>query len=86
MVYAGNKNVNYYHYGDIDAGGFYIYLHLCEKTQIPFKLYRMDVDTLVKYKNKTLRLTKNNRNRLQNLLKRSDLDFLETVRFMLDND
>lgn len=86
MIYSENKNVNYFHYGDIDAGGFYIYLHLCEKTEIPFKLYKMDIDTLVQYKDNTLRLTKNDRNRLQNLLNRGDLEFFETIRYMLDND
>jgi hypothetical protein len=86
MIYAENKNVNYFHYGDIDAGGFYIYLHLCERTHIPFKLYKMDVDTLIQYKDKTLRLTKNDRNRLQNLLNRGNLAFFETIRYMLDND
>lgn len=85
-IYAENKNINYFHYGDIDAGGFYIYLHLCEKTAIPFKLYKMDIDTLIQHKDKTLRLTKNDRNRLQNLLNRPDLEFYETVKYMLDKD
>lgn len=85
-IYAENENINYYHYGDIDAGGFYIYLHLCEKTQIPFKLYKMDINTLIQHKDKTLPLTKNDKNRLLNLLDRTDFDFYETIKYMLDND
>lgn len=39
----------------------------------------MDIDTLIQNKDKTLRLTKNDRNRLQNLLNRDDLDFLKRL-------
>lgn len=43
-------NVIYYHFGDIDVGGFNIYLDLIAKTAIPFKPLMMDLDTLLKYK------------------------------------
>lgn len=45
-IYDQNPQISYYHYGDIDAGGFYILLHLREKTGIHFVPYQMDTDTL----------------------------------------
>ena len=36
----------YYHFGDMDAGGFEIYRDLREKTGLPFRMYHMDLETL----------------------------------------
>ncbi|MDE5931969.1 MAG: DUF2220 domain-containing protein, partial [Lachnospiraceae bacterium] len=43
-------DADYYHFGDIDVGGFLIYEDLCQKTGIPFKRYKMDLDNLIQYK------------------------------------
>lgn len=45
------KNVSYYHFGDIDPDGFYILENLRKKTGIDFKPYCMDVENLEKYRN-----------------------------------
>ena len=58
------ESVHYFHFGDIDAGGFYIYLHLVERTNIPFKTIAMNIDILQKYQEYTKRLTANDRKRL----------------------
>lgn len=46
MVYASNMNVCYLHFGDIDAGGFWIHHNLCEVTGVNFELFSMSVDEL----------------------------------------
>ena len=50
MIYRDNPGVRYFHFGDIDAGGFSILLDLREKTGIPFMSYHMDLDTLKQYR------------------------------------
>ena len=45
------RNVSYYHFGDIDPDGFYILDNLRKKTGIDFKPYCMDVENLEKYRN-----------------------------------
>lgn len=61
--FLGEK-VLYFHFGDIDAGGFHIYESLIKKTQIPFQTYKMNVEMLKKYKAYTKSLTENDRKRL----------------------
>ena len=82
-LYIQNPDVLYYHYGDIDAGGFYILLHLRNKTDIHFLPYHMDINTLQQYSQFTKPLTDNDRKRLQNLL---DSEFSEIVQYMLENN
>ena len=64
--YLGNQ-VKYLHFGDIDAGGFYIYLNLIQKTGIPFQTWKMDISTLKQYEMYTKPLTLNDRNSLLKL-------------------
>ncbi|MBQ7569226.1 DUF2399 domain-containing protein [bacterium] len=45
-IYAQNGQKQFWHYGDIDAGGLYILLHLRRKTGIDFRPYKMDIATL----------------------------------------
>ena len=79
-LYMQNPDAVYYHYGDIDAGGFYILLHLRKKTDIHFLPYHMDTDTLKRYSKYTRPLTDNDRKRLENLL---DTEFSEVIQYML---
>lgn len=82
-LYEFLKNsVTYYHFGDIDAGGFYIYLDLVEKTKIPFQTYKMDVETLIKYKEYTKNLTQNDRLRL---VKLKEIYYNPVIDYMLEN-
>ena len=82
-LYIQNPDVLYYHYGDIDAGGFYILLHLRNKTDIHFLPYHMDINTLQQYSRLTKPLTDNDKKRLQNLL---DSEFSEVIQYMLENN
>lgn len=88
-IYDVLPDAKYYHFGDIDAGGFEIYRDLCEKTKIPFQMYRMDLDTLMSYQQYGKELTENDRIRLKKILERSmdRTDGLgEIIRYMLENN
>lgn len=83
-VFEQNKDKRYYHYGDIDAGGFYILQHLRRKTDISFEPLYMNVETLVNNKKNWKKLTENDRARLKKLL--IEKEFSSTIQFMLDNN
>ena len=73
----------YLHFGDIDAGGFYILRHLRDMTGIRFMPYRMDIATLKANLKYTKPLTENDRKRLLAL---KDSESGETVSYMLENN
>ncbi len=79
-IYEQNPCKQFLHYGDIDAGGFYILRHLRQKTAIAFEPFRMDVKTLQEYSDYTKPLTDNDRKRLEKL---RDSEFGDTVSYML---
>ena len=82
-VYGQNPDKQYLHFGDIDAGGFYILQHLRNKTGIAFVPFCMDVKTLKANLQYTKKLTENDKKRLVAL---AETEFLETVEFMLQNN
>lgn len=82
-VYEQNPKKQYLHFGDIDAGGFYILQHLRNKTGIAFVPYGMDVKTLKANLQYTKRLTENDKKRLAALV---DTEFGETIEFMLEHN
>ena len=67
LIYAGNPDKEYRHFGDIDAGGFYILEHLKKKTGISFKMLLMDKGTLIKNRDRAKKLIANDIVRLKNL-------------------
>lgn len=67
-IYDSLPESNYFHFGDIDVGGFEIYRDLCARTGIPFKMYHMDLETLRNNKAYGRPLTKNDRARLIRML------------------
>ena len=83
QVYAQNPDKLYLHFGDIDAGGFYILRHLRDMTGIRFMPYRMDIATLKANLKYTKPLTENDRKRLLAL---KDSESGETVSYMLENN
>lgn len=82
MIYEAYPNLNYYHFGDIDAGGFYIYEHLKRKTMIPFKTYKMDLETLKKYEHYSKPLTNSDVNRLK-MLYDHNYEYKDVIGYML---
>jgi hypothetical protein len=90
---SADSNVTYHHFGDIDAGGFYIYRHLRENTGMDFRPYMMDRDTLIKYEAYSKPLTPNDIRRIGELIAIYENDdhkdpsagtILETLRYMLE--
>ncbi len=86
MIYKQLPNVVYYHFGDIDVGGFEIYEDLCAKTGIPFQLYRMDIDTLEKYVEFGRKLTENDKKRIQKILEKGQVPYGQVLQYMLTKD
>ncbi len=86
-MYRDNPSVEYRHFGDIDAGGFYIFEHLKRKTGIPFRTIYMDMDTFCRYKKYTKELTPNDRKRIQKLIEKrqsgNETEYLEVLSTML---
>lgn len=48
-LYEAYPKAKYYHFGDIDCGGFRIWKDLCIKTHVPFRTLYMDCDIYRKY-------------------------------------
>ncbi len=82
-IYESNSDKHYYHYGDIDAGGFNILMDLRAKTGITFLPLNMNVETIKKYMDFTKKLTDNDRVRLKNLL---GGEFDDVINYMLQNN
>lgn len=82
-IHKQNPIASYYHYGDIDAGGFYILLHLRRKTGVAFQPHHMDIETLQRYKKYTKPLTDHDKSRLKKLL---GGEFGETAAYMLKHN
>ena len=68
FLYEQNKEKEYRHFGDIDAGGFYILEHLKRRTGIAFRSLWMDEEVLERNRNQANELTKNDRARIEKLL------------------
>lgn len=82
-IYHFNQQLNFYHFGDIDAGGFYIFLHLKEKTNIPFQMLAMNKNVLEMYHEYTKKLTQNDRIRLEKIKEYIHDDVID---YMLENN
>lgn len=87
LIYNAYPHAEYFHFSDIDAGGFWIYHSLKEKTNIPFTPYRMNVEELVNHKDHLKKLTENDKNRLSKMINDNRFDvFKETIEYMLANN
>lgn len=83
-IYEQNPNVDYYHFGDIDAGGFKILVNLKNKTKIPFKPLNMNSDILVKYLPHAKDLTEHDIQEIKRLLLNEDYkEYFEILNALL---
>lgn len=84
-VFDDNPEIIYLHFGDIDAGGFYIHENLCRITGIPFGMWRMSKEELqdARYKECLLKLSPNDRKRLKTLADHEM--YRDVVQYMLEN-
>lgn len=83
-IYDAIPAAKYYHFGDIDAGGFLIFLDLRKKTEIPFESFRMDLDALKQYSQYGKKLTETDKKRLEKL--GEEKEFSEVIRYMLEKN
>lgn len=94
-LYERNRGKEYRHFGDIDAGGFYILEHLKRKTGIVFRSMHMDIETLRQYWEDRKPLTGNDRKRLTQLKEEMNgrrnrgmetEDYGDVIDFMLEHN
>ena len=85
MMSEHNPKSVFRHYGDIDAGGFYILEHLKAKTGISFQPFRMDIAELERCRSHWLPLTENDRRRIHSILAKNP-PYSAVLRYMLDNN
>lgn len=71
-IHAMLPEAEYLHFGDIDVGGFEIYLDLCKKTGIAFKPYLMGIEQLQHHAGYAKDLSENDRKRISLLLEREE--------------
>ena len=73
------------HFGDIDAGGFWIHKKLCEQTNINFKLFHMGKEDLKfeGFSNCLRQLTELDNKRLERML--DDVVYSGCVEYMIKN-
>ena len=85
-VISDNPNVEYYHFGDIDVGGFLIHKHLCRETAKKFKLYCMGIQQLcdIRFSHCLRELTDNDMIRLEALME-EDL-YKEVLSYMKEHN
>lgn len=77
------SELSFYHFGDIDVGGFEILKSLSAKTDIDFKPFLMDVETLTKYSKFGKKLSANDKS----ILKRKiAFEYSEIFDFMLKHN
>ena len=76
----------FYHFGDIDWGGFQIFDHLCNVTGIAFELLHMDIETLKKYQGESIHLNDDDRRRLSKYLEKDDNRFKDVISYMLEHN
>ena len=82
--YSGLK---FFHYGDIDYGGFSIYLTLVKQSGINFIPFRMDIDTLKANLALTKHLTEHDKTNLSLLSKKvNNPKIKETIDYMILNN
>ena len=78
FIFLKNPDKKYLHFGDIDAGGFYIFDHLKRKTGIPFDTFYMDIPVLEGHKEMWKALSENDKRRLKSLLGKKKLEMIKS--------
>ncbi len=85
-VISDNTNVHYYHFGDIDIGGFLIHKHLCRETAKRFELYCMGIQQLcdMRFSHCLKELTDSDMSRLESLTE--DATYRAVLKYMKENN
>lgn len=84
-IYESNPSVTYLHFGDIDAGGFWIHHHLCQVTGVPFGMFHMSVEELMEpdYRKCQHPLTEGDITRMQELAVMPE--YRDVIKYMLEH-
>ncbi len=83
-LYKTYPNATYYHFSDIDCGGFYIFNNLIKKTNIPFIPYKMGVSELKENTSNLKELSENDKKKLNLMLKDNEYAiFFDTIKYMI---
>ena len=87
-VFEQNPDSEFFHFGDIDAGGFHILDHLRRSTGVGFVPYCMDVETLTRFQEFWKPLSDNDKKRLNMMLEKygSNGEFGAVIGYMLRNE
>ena len=86
-IHTAFPDAPFYHFGDMDAGGFYIFRRLCQDTGISFVPYKMDIKAFEDVKNYAQPLSENDKKRLALQLQSEDFAiFHDLIRLMLQNN
>lgn len=85
-VISDNPNVRYYHFGDIDMGGFLIHKHLCRETSNNFELYCMGIQQLcdMRFEHCLKALTDTDLIRIESLIE--DSPYSEVLKYMKEHN
>jgi len=85
-LHSFDSRLCWYHMGDVDWGGFEIFMHLKKMSGIDFVPLNMGIDELLAHKNECIPITESDRRKLELLLQNSDAKiFYDTIKFMLKN-
>lgn len=83
-LYDFSPDLEFNHFGDIDVGGLKILLDLKNKTNVNFKNYLMDLNTLNKYEKYCKNLTENDKYELNQMLNNEQYkEFYNLIVYML---
>lgn len=85
-VLHDNPELECFHFGDIDVGGFLIHRHLCRAVGARFNLYRMGIRELEdpRFKPCRKKLTENDRSRMKGLMEEEE--YREVLAYMDEHD
>lgn len=86
IVSDSNPNISFCHFGDIDAGGFWIHHNLCEITGVKFGLFCMSVDELENpnYQKSLRGLSENDMGRMKELAKIPE--YSDVINYMVEHN
>lgn len=86
-IYKSNRDIEYYHCGDIDVGGFKILNHFRRKTGIEFIPLNMDLETLRDNIEYGKQLSLYDRKEMKKMLSdESFREYYEVIQFMLEKN
>ncbi len=86
IVFDSNPNICFYHFGDIDAGGFWIHHNLCDITGVKFNLFSMSVNELEnpEYQKCLRGLSENDMGRMKELAKIPE--YSDVINYMMEHN